>query len=216
MKVIIIGGGVAGLATGWRLLQAGAAVTLLERGQPGKGATWAAAGMIARLAELEDAGTAELAFSNYANGLWPSFAAEIEQVTSRAIGFQTGGALMLAHDAAGLAVMQARAAADSALAILSRAEVEARLPMLTGEYSGALWSADEAQVDNRALADALTIAFLKAGGELLPSEPVVRIGYHGDLALSVSTPYGHYGADAFLLAAGAWSGLIGRHSRSRR
>ena len=47
MKVVIIGAGVAGLSIGWRLLQAGAQVTILDRGQPGGGATWAAAGMLA-------------------------------------------------------------------------------------------------------------------------------------------------------------------------
>ena len=37
MKVVIIGAGVAGLAIGWRLAQAKADVTILERSQPGSG-----------------------------------------------------------------------------------------------------------------------------------------------------------------------------------
>src|SRR5262249_30253976 len=51
MKVIIVGAGVAGLAIGWRLVQAGASVEIVERGQPGRAATWAAAGMLAPGAE---------------------------------------------------------------------------------------------------------------------------------------------------------------------
>ena len=47
MKVVIIGAGVAGLSIGWRLAQAGQEVTVLERAQPGGGASWAAAGMLA-------------------------------------------------------------------------------------------------------------------------------------------------------------------------
>jgi glycine/D-amino acid oxidase-like deaminating enzyme len=39
MKVVIIGAGVAGLGIGWRLLQAGCSVTILERAQPGGGAS---------------------------------------------------------------------------------------------------------------------------------------------------------------------------------
>ena len=50
MKIVIIGAGVAGLSIGWRLQQAGASVTVLERAQPGRGATWASAGMIAATA----------------------------------------------------------------------------------------------------------------------------------------------------------------------
>ena len=33
MKVVVIGAGVAGLAIGWRLAQAGASVTVLDRTQ---------------------------------------------------------------------------------------------------------------------------------------------------------------------------------------
>ena len=46
MKVVIVGGGVAGLLDRLaRLLQAGAGIfVLLERAQPVMGATWAAAG----------------------------------------------------------------------------------------------------------------------------------------------------------------------------
>ena len=51
MKIVIIGAGVAGLAIGWRLAEAGQEVTVLERTQPGPGATWASAGMLAVTAE---------------------------------------------------------------------------------------------------------------------------------------------------------------------
>ena len=47
MRIVIIGAGVAGLSIGWRLRQAGAEVTILERAQAAQGATWASAGMIA-------------------------------------------------------------------------------------------------------------------------------------------------------------------------
>ena len=63
MKIVIIGAGVAGLSMGWRLAQAGAEVTVLERSQPGRGRTWAAAGMIAVTAELPDAHAAEIEFA---------------------------------------------------------------------------------------------------------------------------------------------------------
>jgi len=52
MKIVIIGAGVAGLAIGWRLAEAGQDVTILERAQPGTGATWAAAGMLAVTLQL--------------------------------------------------------------------------------------------------------------------------------------------------------------------
>jgi glycine oxidase len=45
--VIVIGAGVIGLSTAWRLRKAGLRVLLVERGEPGREASHAAAGMIA-------------------------------------------------------------------------------------------------------------------------------------------------------------------------
>ena len=46
IRVVIVGGGVIGLALAWRLRQGGAAVTVVERGECGRGATAAAAGLL--------------------------------------------------------------------------------------------------------------------------------------------------------------------------
>lgn len=199
MKVVIIGAGVAGLAIGWRLLQAGAAVTILDRGQPAQGATWAAAGMLAVTAELEDAGEAESAFALHSNTLWPAFAAEVEHASGIAIDFVRSGALLLAGDAGQLEAMRSRGT------VLDGAGARALVPMLADDVAGGLWAADEARVDNRALGEALTIAFLKAGGTLIPQEAAVTIEERGG---PVMTPYGRHYADAFVIAAGAWSGLL--------
>ena len=50
-NIIIIGGGVIGLGIGWQLVKAGASVTIYERDRAGRAASWAAAGMLAPLAE---------------------------------------------------------------------------------------------------------------------------------------------------------------------
>src|SRR5690349_24962231 len=97
MKVVIVGGGVAGLSIGWRLQQAGASVTVLERVQPGRGATWASAGMIAATAELGEAHTAETRFAAYSATLWPDFAHEIEEASGVDIGFRRDGTLIVAR-----------------------------------------------------------------------------------------------------------------------
>jgi glycine oxidase len=205
MKVVIIGAGVAGLGIGWRLLQAGVSVTILERAQPGGGASWAAAGMLAVTAELEDAAEPERALALRASALWPAFAAELEEASGRSVFLNQGGALLLAGDAAELEVMRARAEGD--LRIVDAVEAQALVPLL-GTSLGGLWSPREAHVDNRALCEALTVAFLKAGGMLNPNEAAVRIETRGERASAVLTPYGRHEADAVLVAAGAWSGLL--------
>ncbi len=202
MKVVIIGAGVAGLAIGWRLLQAGATVTILDRGQPAQGATWAAAGMLAVTAELEDAPPAERDFALLSNSLWPAFTAELEQASGVRLGFVRAGALMVTRDSSALESMRRRGQVADA------AGVRALVPLLADDIVGGLWAADEAHVDNRALGEALTIAFVQAGGVLVPQEAAVSIEQRGGAALCVLTPYSRYDADAFVVAAGAWSALL--------
>ncbi len=208
MKVVIIGAGVAGLAIGWRLRQAGVEVTILERAQPGQGATWAAAGMIAATAELGEAQTPEAELAHRASRLWPDFAREIEEASGIAIGYRRSGSLMIAMDAGEATNYAGRAAADADLAVLTPAQARALEPMLTGDIEGALWAAQEAQVDNRALGRALATAFVRAGGTLVANEAAVRLETQAGRAAAVRTSFGLYEADAFVLAAGAWSGLI--------
>lgn len=205
MKVLIIGAGVAGLGVGWRLLQAGAEVTILERGQPGMGASWAAAGMLALTAELQDASEPERALALASADQWPAFAAELEEASGRAVFLAREGALLLAADGAELETMAGRV--QGGLNLVGPDRARALAPLL-GESLGGLWAPDEAHVDNRALGEALTVAVLKGGGTILPTEPGVTIERHGGRAVSVLTPYGRHYADAILVAAGAWSGLL--------
>ena len=73
------------------------------------GASWAAAGMLAITAELEDAADAERALALRAHALWPAFAAELEEASGRAVYLSASGALLLAADAAELEAMRPRA-----------------------------------------------------------------------------------------------------------
>jgi len=209
VNIVIIGAGVAGLGIGWRLQQAGCTVTILDRSQPVLGATWAAAGMLAMTAELEDAGDAERALALRAHALWPAFAAELEEASGRTLYLSTSGALLLAADGAELEAMRPRAV--DGLRIVAADEARNLVPLL-GSAAGGLWSPQEAHVDNRALGEALAIAFLKAGGTILPNEAAVRFEVKdapgGKRVCGVQTPYGRYQGDAVLIAAGAWTGLL--------
>jgi glycine oxidase len=209
VKVVVIGAGVAGLSIGWRLRQMGVEVTVLERAQAGQGATWASAGMIAAAAELGEAQTPEGELAFRARQMWPDFAREIEAASSMTIGYAQHGSLLVASNAEQAAVFASRAATDSDLEILNAAEARALEPLLAPSIAGALLASKEAQVDSRALGQALARAFVRAGGTLVLNEAVVRIETFDGRAVAALTPAGFYHADAFVLAAGAWSGLIG-------
>ena len=208
MKVVIIGAGVAGLSIGWRLRQAGVDVTVLERAQAGHGATWAAAGMLAATAEHGEKQSPEGELAYRSLKAWPDFAREIEAASGMKIGYAQSGSLLVAANAAQLDEYTARAKSDSDLKVLSAQEARAMEPSLKQDIAGALWAEREAVVDNRALGQALARAFVRAGGALKLNESVVRIETRAGYAVGALTPSAFYEADAFVLAAGAWSGLI--------
>jgi glycine oxidase len=208
MKIVVIGAGIAGLAIGWRLAQAGQEVTILERAQPGQGATWASAGMLAMTSELLNSGPDEMVFSRYSNSLWPAFAKEIEEESGRYIGYEASGALLLAEDVQALDRLARQAESRPGVEVADAGRVREIVPLVAGNVAGGLWSPDEARVNNRALGVAMAIALQKAGGTLKTNEAVVRIERRENRAAVAHTPFGLYHADAFVLAAGAWSGLV--------
>lgn len=208
MKIVVIGAGVAGLSIGWRLRQAGAEVVVLERAQAGHGATWASAGMIAATAEIEAADTPVAQLAQRSAALWPQFAREVEDASGLEIGYRVDGTLMVARDAAEAETLRNRAATAGDLQFLSWGEARALEPLLAENITGALLNPEEAQVDNRALAPALAAAFQDAGGTLRINEAVVRIEIESGRAVGTRTPFALHRADAFILAAGAWSSRI--------
>lgn len=208
MRAVIIGAGVAGLAIGWRLRQAGAEVVVLERGQPGRGATWAAAGMIAAAAELGAAPAAEIALGHRSSTLWPDFAMEVEEASGVEVGYRQAGALLAALTDEEASRQAARASEDPEVTLLDAREARATEPMLTPAIKSALFAPREAQVDNRALGRALARAFARSGGTLVANETVLRVESRSGRASGVCTPFRIFEGDAVVLAAGAWSGQI--------
>jgi len=201
MKVVIIGAGVAGLGLGWRLRQAGLDVVVLERAQPARGASWAAAGMIAPSGELTRSHRAEAEFGLCSSRLWPSFAGEVEQESGMAIGYRQNGALFIARTRDEARAQQSATMGEA----ITAEDARRRVPLLTGDIVAAQWVASEAQVDNRALGQALENAFIKRGGELAIHEPAVRFDVTADRVIGVRTPFRMLEADLYVIAAGAWS-----------
>jgi glycine oxidase len=209
MRVIIIGAGVAGLSIGWRLVQAGCEVVVLERAQPAQGATWASAGMIAVTGENTDITRPEAEFSRYSRSLWPAFAEDVETSAGRKIAFRVDGALIAASSAPAAAALATRAVASGGNAkYLSPAEAREMEPLLAPDIEGALYDAGEAQVDNRALGKALAVSFVRAGGSLVANEAVYRLDVAAGGVTGAVTSFAKYHGDAFVLAAGAWTSRI--------
>jgi glycine oxidase len=87
--------------------------------------------------------------------------------------------------------------------------LRAREPLLSPDLLGALHIGDDAQVDNRALGDALRIAAAKAGAVIRENCEVRSLVVHEGRALGVLTQDGTHEAERIVLACGAWTNLIG-------
>src|SRR5580704_15536761 len=92
--VLVVGGGVIGGALAWTLAQRGLSVTIVEGGRVGRGASWAAAGLLAPDLTSEDP-PALTALAEASLALWPDWAVAIEERTGVGLQFRRDGLLNL-------------------------------------------------------------------------------------------------------------------------
>ncbi len=208
----IIGGGVIGLSIGWRLAAAGLSVDIFERDAAGRGASWAAAGMLAAGIETEPGELSLYALNRESQSLWPDFAAAVEAASGEAVGLRQDGTLSVAltRDDVGQLrfTYEFQRSHGIALDWLSAADARQFEPHLHPNLAGAVLSRGDHQVDNRRLVRALQRAFTAAGGRLHEQAEVTAIDIAGGSVAGVRVGERRHRADKVVLAAGAWSARI--------
>ena len=219
-RVIIIGAGVIGLGVGWRLADR-ADVTIFDRGKAGRGASHAAAGMLAACCEAEPGEEALVALGRESQARWPGFAEELERASGIDVELRSEGTLLLALTADDQAEIAHRLEFQRQLALplewLSAVDTRRREPRLAGKIAGAVFSPQDHQVDNRKLAAALRVAAEAAGVRIVEDRPVREIVAQGGRVKGVLLEDGAIEkADCVVLAAGAWSRGIGGLPPDRR
>ena len=96
--IVIVGGGISGLAIGWYLARAGRAVSVFERDAAGRGATWAAAGMLAAHVEAEPGEERLLPLLLESRAMWAEFGRDLEAASGLAVDYRDEGTLVVALD----------------------------------------------------------------------------------------------------------------------
>lgn len=202
-----------GLGIAWRLAEAGAPVTVYDSGEAGHGASWAAAGMLAAAVETEPGEEALLPLTLESQRLWPDFAKTLEAASGISVGYRAEGTLVLAlnrDDAAQLRfTFEFQKGLGLDLEWLSGAEARGLEPHLRPGIAGAVRSRNDHQVENRHVARALALAARRAGAQLHEHCAVREVDVAGGRAVGVVTQRGRERADIVVLAAGAWSRLVG-------
>ena len=95
--VVVVGAGIIGLAIAWRAADAGLRVGLVDP-DPGRGSTWAAAGMLAPVAEAHFGEEPLAALNVAAVRAWPGFAEQLEEASGQPVHFRSDGTLLVAAD----------------------------------------------------------------------------------------------------------------------
>ena len=211
-RVLILGGGIAGGAAALELAGRGAAVTLVDRDQPGTGATGASAGMLVPQYESGGPGPA-FRFGLASKALWPGFARRLEALTQWPVGHRTDGMLVAnrtpEEEEGARAALAWQREAGLAGEVLTPAEARRIHPGVSPEVRSWIWLPAEAQVDAQRLAVALAAAVLGAGGTVLAGKAAVEIRAEGGRVTAALLDDGtRVAADAVVLAAGAWSPLV--------
>jgi glycine oxidase len=208
--VAVVGAGLIGLGVAYELAKRGVGVTVFDRDEPARAASWAGAGMLAPFSEeLPDA--AMLALCREALAMYPAFVDELRERSGVDVRFRRDGTLHVALDGARLAELAVHAETyrrnGGEVTMLDRSDVLAREPLLAKSLAGAAFVANEAQVDNRRLGRALLAACGSLGVRF---ERVDGVALECDArrVRGLRTQHGFTSAGTVVNAAGAWAGEL--------
>jgi glycine oxidase len=182
--VVVIGAGLIGLATAWRLASDGMQVAVCD---PTPGAQT----------------------SNVA----AAFAAELEERTGQPAGLHQTGTLSVAYDVDDMSVLRRVADYQRRLGleveVLSGRDARRREPMLATGVSGGVWVPGDHSVDNRQAVATLLRAVELSGVELIRRR-VTRVITSGTTAVGVELDNGDtVHAGQIIAAAGPWTSQLG-------
>ncbi len=185
-EVVVVGGGLTGLAVGHALAAAGTRVTVLERAVPGAEASSAAAGILAPRVEAHGR---EPLRTHLIEGLdaWEGWLDSLG-VAAESVGFARCGALV---------TREAKPDVDA----VWRDDAQALEPILGAP--GAWWLPEEGVVDPRAVLPALREAAEAAGVRFVTGIPVARVEPDAAVLTDGTVLRGEV-----IVCAGAWTGRV--------
>lgn len=215
--VVIIGGGIIGLSIALRLRREKLSVIVLESVEPGKEASYAAAGLIAPKFEPATEPFARMAIAS--RDIYPEFCVELRELTGVDPEYRSEGTLMplLSEEEERWAADLTGSADDSVpLTKLTRGEVLSLEPSIAPEVHSGLLVPGDHQVNNRMLLQALLKAVESLGARIQRYTPVRALRVRSNGELLVESDSTHYTGGTVVLSAGCWSHLIEMEDPSLR
>jgi D-amino-acid dehydrogenase len=214
-EIVIVGGGLLGWSTAYRLAKSGRAVTVIDRDEPGA-ATLAGAGIIAPAASLT-VGETYLTLAKIAVDYYHRLIPELAEDGETGAGYATPGMLYVARDEEEFARLPAARdliATRKAAGIGNVGEIELidgtaakqHFPALA-DLPGAVWLSGAARVNGRRLRAALQRAAERQGAEVLLGD--AQLVREGDAIVEVNVGSQRLAPETVVIAGGAWSNALG-------
>jgi glycine oxidase len=202
---IVIGAGIIGLSLAIELNKQGLRVLIVEKGEPGREASWAAGGMLADFPPEMPGALLELARTSAR--MYPEFVHELEDESGLKIDLRAVGTLLFVEQAVDPKTIEAHGSVASWQDLepaLQASAVEAQ------ELVGLHLS--ERCVDPRDLTSAAVTAARHREIDFSSGDHVLAVEVTDGRASGVRTNKTRFAAGMVVNCAGAWAGQIGPHA----
>jgi glycine oxidase len=203
--VLVVGGGVIGLACAYRLATAGASVRVLDASGT-RGASWAAAGMLAPVSEAIFGEETLTRLNLAAVPDLVEFAAELEGRTGETVGLRHEGTLAVGFNADDKAALHRLTDFRRSIGLrtdqLSGSQARQLEPYLAAEVRTGVLTSDDLSIDNRQYLQVLRLACESVGVVFTQAETTELTGRGAVTKLAA------YTAQTVVLAAGASSAQL--------
>lgn len=208
---IVVGAGIIGLSLAIELRKRGLHVLVVEKGEPGREASWAAGGMLADFPLEMPAALQELASAGAR--MYPEFVHELEDESGLKIDLRDHGTLVFLEggeaDKRFRPTVAGEMPALHSSALISSHRLHEIEPQIHAQVRPLYLK--ERSVDPRGLTTAAIAAAKHRGVDFSSGDEVLEVDLANGKASGVSTSKTHFASALVVNCAGAWAGQIGPH-----
>ena len=209
--VIIVGGGLIGGSIAFELSSEKLRVAVLDRQEPGREASWAAAGMLAPGPDSPES-SALVPLAKESLRLYPEFVTAIEQASGKSTDFTRNGTFEVFRDPVAAVACGKMVAEFHRLGLAAEAmspnEARKHEPSLGSDDGAVVWLPEEATVDPRLLVEAVLAAATHRGAEIRANCAVDALLYERGACAGVIAGGQKIAAKQVVVAAGSFCGTI--------
>lgn len=193
---IIVGAGIIGLSLAIELRKRAMSVLIVEKGEPGREASWAAGGMLADFGLEIPAPLQALATTSAR--MYPEFVHELEDESGLKIDLRSEGTLLSLESHCDSALRQSHPLPAPLASLEPALQTQAHPPLFLKERS----------VDPRHLTSAVIAAARHRGVDFSSGDQVLTVEINQGKVTGVRTNKTQFGAAITVNCAGAWAGQI--------